>query len=99
MTGARIEWRLMYRKVEHTRISIKNILDAIAVMDIVVNNHHALKTLMVERILGGNGYIVEKAETHRFIWSRASRTFIAISRRCGLSGCFGGVRCSKKIGS
>ena len=36
-------------------------------MDVVVYNHHPLEAVAVERILSGNGHIVEEAEPHGFI--------------------------------
>src|SRR5437588_4412345 len=66
VAGAGIKRRLMYRKIEYARVSIEYVLYTIPVMDIVVYNHHPLEAVVVERILSGNGYIVEEAEPHGF---------------------------------
>ena len=73
--GARIERVLMGRDVEHVRIALEEMLRAVAVMQVPVDDHHAPEAAAPEP-RGGDGDVVEEAEAHRAIALRmvAGRT-------------------------
>src|SRR5579884_4292324 len=45
--GTRIKGSLMHREVQYTRIVVKHLLRAIAMMHIIVNDHNTLKATVI----------------------------------------------------
>ena len=54
----------MRRDVEHMRIGFEDVLRAVAVMDVVIDDGDLARAEMT-RVGGGDRYIVEQAEAHR----------------------------------
>ena len=63
--GAGIMRHLMGRGVHHGRIVPKDVLDAVAVMDVEIHDRDALGAMRFLRVPGGDGGVVEEAEAHR----------------------------------
>ena len=57
----------MYAHVEHLGIGLEDVLSAVAMMNVPVNNQYALQAIFPYRILCGNGHIIEYAEAMRLI--------------------------------
>src|SRR5437588_4539963 len=62
-----IERGLVGGKIEHAWIRIKNVLGAVAMMHIIVNDHHSLKAITVKSVLCRHCYVIEETEAHRFV--------------------------------
>ena len=63
--GAGIVRHLMGRGVDHGRIVPKNVLGAVAVMDVEIHDCDALGAVRFLRVPRGDGGVVEEAEAHR----------------------------------
>ncbi len=63
--GAGIKRPLVGRAIKQVRIIIKQVLRAVAVMDIEIHHRHPLDAEFVARMVGGNGGIVKQAKPHR----------------------------------
>ena len=63
--GAGIERHLVGRAVEHRRIVPEDVLRAVAVMDVPVDDGDALGAMLLLRMAGGDRGIVEQAKAHR----------------------------------
>ena len=50
---------------QNSLVARHNVFGAVAVVHIKIDNRHPLQTMALQRILGCNRYIVEKAKTHR----------------------------------
>jgi L-threonylcarbamoyladenylate synthase len=50
--------------VEHVRVSPENILCAVAVVNVEINDRHPLGTMALPGVEGGNRRLIEKAEAH-----------------------------------
>src|SRR5437588_12349578 len=62
-----IERGLVGGKIEHAWIRIKNVLGAVTMMHIIVNDHHCLKAIAGKSVLCRHCYIIEEAEAHCLI--------------------------------
>ena len=65
VAGARIEWHLVTRDEQDTVIAVDEILSAVAVMHVEINDCDPLKTVTFQSVLGGNRDISEEAKSHR----------------------------------
>jgi hypothetical protein len=65
-TSARIERHLVRRAKKHTRVAPKDLLRAVAVVSIPINNRDALRPMRLLSMSGCNRGVVEKAEPHSF---------------------------------
>ena len=63
--GAGVMRHLMSRGVHHGRIVPKNVLGAVAVVDVEIHDRDALGAMRFLRVPGGDGGVVEEAEAHR----------------------------------
>ena len=63
--GAGIERHLVGRAVEHRRVVPEDVLGAVAVMDVPVDDGDPLGAVLLLRMAGGDRGIVEQAKTHR----------------------------------
>ena len=64
--GARVIRILVHRHVEHVRIGLEDVLRAVAVVDVVVDDGDAGRAERA-RMRGGNRDVVEQAEAHRAV--------------------------------
>ena len=62
--GAGIERHLVGRAVEHARIVPEDVLRAVAVVHVPVDDGDALGAMRLLRMAGGDGDVVEQAEAH-----------------------------------
>ena len=62
--GAGIERHLVGRAVEHARIVPEDVLRAVAVVHVPVDDGDALGAMRLLRMAGGDGGVVEQAEAH-----------------------------------
>ena len=63
--GARIQRRLVDRQEEHLRVGVEDVVGAVAVVHVPVDDHHPLAAAHVDRMARGDGDVVEQAEAHR----------------------------------
>ena len=60
----RIEARLESGTHEHTVVAAQDVLAAVAVVDVNVDQRHAVQAVGIECMANADGNVVEKAETH-----------------------------------
>ena len=70
VAGARVVRELVRREVEHARVVVEDVLRAVAVMDVDVDDGDALDSRLFERARDGDGDVVEEAEAHRAVRRR-----------------------------
>jgi hypothetical protein len=63
--AVRIERVLVEADHQHARLGDQRFLGAVAVMDVEVDHGHPRQPARVERVLGGDGDVVEQAKAHR----------------------------------
>ena len=68
--GAGIERHLVGRAVEEIGIGPEDVLGAVAVVDVEIDDRHAFGAMAGAGIMGGNRHLVEQAETHGAAGSR-----------------------------
>ncbi len=54
----------MDTEVKHVRVVVENLLRAVAVMHIPVDDQHLRKFVLLLDVAGGDGHIVQQAEPH-----------------------------------
>ncbi len=57
--------RLMNRDEQHLIARVEDVIGAVAVVHVPVNDHHPLEVPRVERVPRGDGDVVKQAEPHR----------------------------------
>src|SRR4051794_32108983 len=71
----RVERRLVDRDEQHVAARLEDVVRAIAVVDVPVEDRDALDTVSVPRVLRGDRHVVKEAEAHR------TRDLAVMSRR------------------
>src|SRR5690606_35527611 len=61
-TGSRVHGPLVHGDVEHARVAPEDVLGAVAVVGVVVHDHHPFAP--VGQCGGGDGHVVHQAEPH-----------------------------------
>ncbi len=65
-TGVKRE--LMSRDEQHRVVIVEHILCAVAMMHIIIHDHHPLQMMDFLRVAGGDGDVPQVAEAHRPVW-------------------------------
>ena len=64
-TAVRVERVLEQADHQHPVVAGNDVLGAVAVVHVEINNRHPFETVHIERMAGSDGHIVEKAKAHR----------------------------------
>ena len=88
--------------IEQVGIGPEDFLGAVAVVDIEIDDGHALRIIAAAGIMGGDGHLIEQAEAHglarfRMVAGRAERTegVVGLAGEDGIDGGGGGTHGAK----
>ena len=68
-SGVRIPGALVGAEKEHTAITIKDVLRAIAMVYVPIHDQHLLCTVLLLRMTRADGDVVKEAKSHALRWS------------------------------
>ena len=68
--GAGIERPAVDREEADALVGVEHVLRAVAVVDVPIDDQHAVEPVLVDRDAGGDGHVVEQAEAHRAVGER-----------------------------
>ncbi len=90
---AGVKWHLVGRGKEAPRLIPQQVLGAVAVMDIEINDRDALQTVVIQRMYGRDGDGSEQAKAHRRFgfgmvtgWAARDKGGLGISRQHCIHG-------------